>query len=109
MQVVPLAREYEENPSELEHIWVYEDEFVKGLIHIEHGEIVELYVEPFFQGEGIGKRLVEFAIFEFDVSYLWVLEKNKKAIDFYKSRGFHLTTERKRNDGTPEYVVKMRR
>ena len=37
------------------------------------------------------------------------IEKNKKAIDFYKSRGFHLTTERKINDGTPEYVVKMRR
>ena len=52
MQVVPLVMDYEEHPEKLECIWVYDNEFVKGLIHIEDREIVELYVEPFFQGTG---------------------------------------------------------
>ena len=101
--------DYEEHPEKLECIWVYDNEFVKGLIHIEDREIVELYVEPFFQGTGIGKKLVEFAVREFDADNMWVLEKNEQAIVFYKRCGFQLTNERKINEGTQEYVVKMRR
>lgn len=47
MQVLPLAKEYVDNPEKLSHIWVYEDEFVKGLLHMEQQEIQELYVEHF--------------------------------------------------------------
>lgn len=107
MQVVPLACEYESDLKRLGHIWVYDDEFVKGMIHIENGEIAELYVEHFFQGAGIGRKLVEFAVREFDADYLWVLEKNEQAIRFYQRCGFERTNERKLNEGTPEYVVKM--
>ncbi len=32
IQVYPLAKRYIENPKELENIWVYEDEFVKGCL-----------------------------------------------------------------------------
>lgn len=35
MQVIPVAKKYSE-PSILEHIWVYDDGIVKGLIHIEN-------------------------------------------------------------------------
>ena len=34
MQVYPLAKQYMDDPSKLANIWVYDDEFVKGLIHI---------------------------------------------------------------------------
>ena len=109
MQVLPLAQDYINNPEKLENIWVYDDEFVKGMFHVEGNELIELYVDSFFQNEGIGTKLVEFAIQMFDISTLLVLEKNTDAIRFYKHHGFSLTGERQFEEGTTEYVVKMER
>ena len=109
MQVYPLAQDYIANSEKLENIWVYDDEFVKGMIHIEGREIMELYVDSFFQNEGIGTKLIEFAIQTFNVQNLFVLEKNISAIRFYQRHGFLLTHERQLEEGTTEYIVKMER
>lgn len=109
MQVYPLARSFIENPGRLANVWVYDDEFVKGMLHVEGRQLAELYVDPFFQKEGIGTKLIQFAIEAFDVSYLFVLEKNASAIRFYQRHGFALTPERRLEEGTPEYVIKMER
>ena len=104
-----MAEKYSK-PEILENIWVYEaDGIIKGLIRIVEKEIVELYVEHFFQGQGIGAELIEFAIKEHDVNCLWVLEKNANAIRFYEAHGFHLTENKKLEEGTPEYKVMMER
>ncbi len=109
MQVYPLAQDYMDNPEKLENIWVYDDEFVKGMLHIEGKELIELYVDSFFQNEGIGAKLIEFAIQMFHVKNLFVLEKNMSAIRFYQRHGFSLTHERQLEEGTTEYIVKMER
>ena len=109
MQVYTLAKRYIDNSDELDRIWVYDDEFVKGMIHIEGKQIVELYVDTFFENQGIGSRLIKYAIEKQDCDYLWVLEKNVKAIKFYQRHGFVITEERKYEEGTTEYVVKMKR
>ena len=109
MQVYPLAKRYIDNSDELDRIWVYDDEFVKGMIHIEGKQIVELYVDTFFENQGIGSRLIKYAIEKQECDYLWVLEKNVKAIKFYQRHGFVITEERKYEEGTTEYVVKMKR
>ena len=62
IQVYPLAAEYIENPDKLEHIWVYDDDFVKGMVHIDGETISELYVDSFFANQGIGGELIQFAI-----------------------------------------------
>ena len=107
LQVLPAAQEYIDNPDRLAATWVYDDGIVKGLVHIENGEICELYVDHFFQSEGIGGKLIEFAIREHSAHSLWVLEKNLRAIAFYRRHGFALTGERKLQPGTPEYIAKM--
>lgn len=107
MQVYPLAQDYIAHPEKLMDIWVYDDEFVKGMLHIEGKEIKELYVDSFFQNRGIGAKLMDFAIEKFDVQNLLVLEKNVKAIRFYQSHGFSLTQERQLEEGTTEYLVRM--
>ena len=107
MQVLPLAQEYLSGTKSLDFIWVYDDEFVKGLIHVEDGEILELYVDPFFQGMGIGSALIRFAVRAQGARRLWVLEKNREAIRFYQSHGFAPTGERMLEAGTPEYIMKM--
>lgn len=109
MQVYPLAKRYIDNSDELDRIWVYDDEFVKGMIHIEGKQIVELYVDTFFENQGIGSKLIKYAIEKQECDYLWVLEKNVKAIKFYQRHGFVITEERKYEEGTTEYVVKMKR
>ncbi len=109
MQVVPLAKSLAQDRHLLEKYWVYDDEFVKGLIHIEGQCIEELYVDSFFEGQGIGGRLIEFAVAESSASSLWVLEKNNRAISFYNSHGFSLTRERRLEEGTTEYLIRMTR
>lgn len=107
MQVLPLAQDYLTNPAKLENIWVFDDEFVKGMIHIEQGQIYQLYVDVFFQKEGIGTKLIDFAIREHQAKCLWVLEKNVRAVKFYQSHGFAVTKERMPEEGTKEFIVKM--
>ena len=109
MQVYPLAKEYIEFPDILKKIWVYEDEFVKGIVHIEDKEILELYVDSFFQNQGFGSELLEFAVGQMGCQYLWVLEKNARAIKFYKEHGFQVSDERELVEGTKEYVVKLKK
>ena len=109
MQVYPLAQRYMDNPQELDGIWVYDDEFVKGMIHISENQILELYVDSFFENQGIGSKLIKFAIEQMHCDYLWVLEKNIKAIRFYQRLGFVITEEKQYEEGTTEYIVKMQR
>ena len=107
MQVYPLAQSYMDNPDKLERVWVYDDEFVKGMIHINEKQIIEVYVDSFFENQGIGSKLVSFAIEQMNCDFLWVLEKNIDAIRFYQRHGFALTEEKQYEEGTTEYIVKM--
>jgi GNAT superfamily N-acetyltransferase len=108
LQVLPVAKKYIE-AGILDNMLVYDDGIVKGLIHIEGNEIVELYVDFFFQGQGIGSALIEYAKEQFPITFLWTIEKNTDAIRFYEAHGFHLTNTKKFEEGTTEYLVKMER
>lgn len=108
LQVIPVAKKYIENGF-LDNMFLYDDGIVKGLIRIEKEEIIELYVDHFFQGQGIGSELIEYAKENYSVKYLWTIEKNIDAVRFYESHGFHLTDTRKLEDGTTEYIVMMKR
>lgn len=109
MQVYPLAKDYIDNLDKLENIWVYDDEYVKGMIHIDGIQIVELYVDTFFENQGIGSNLVKYAIEQMNCDRLWVLEKNTRAIQFYERHGFVLTDEKQFEEGTTEYIIQMKR
>ena len=107
MQVYPLAKGYLDDPRELDGIWVYEDEFVKGMIHISENQILELYVDSFFENRGIGSQLLQFATEKMHCDFLWVLEKNANALRFYQKHGFAVTDEKMPQEGTEEFIVKM--
>ena len=84
LQVVSLVDQYLKRKKILENIYVFDDGLIKGFIQIKGTEICQLFVEPFFQNEGIGGELIEFAIQEFQVDHVWALEKNIRAISFYQ-------------------------
>ncbi len=105
LQVVSLADAYFKNI--ISNIYVFDDGVVKGFIQINETEIVKLYVDTFFQSEGIGGSLMEYAVKEFHADHLWALERNTRAITFYQRHGFQLTDEKKFEEGTTEYLVKL--
>ena len=86
----------------LQDNFVYDDGIIKGFVTInpspdedaaEYFELQRLYVEPLFQGQGIGAALLQFfeqiaAARAFSKTCLWVLEKNTKARGFYEKLGY---------------------
>ena len=71
---------------------------MKGIIRIFDKEIEKLYIEPQFQGQGIGAKLLDFAVNNQKASWLWALEYNTRGIAFYQRHGFHLTGEKRIED-----------
>ena len=108
LQVLKVAKDCG-RPEVLNNMHVYDDGIVKGFIHIEGKEIKELYVDYFFQDQGVGSKLIEFAKKEFDVDFLWAIEKNTDALRFYETHGFYLSDIKKPEEGTSEYLVMMKR
>lgn len=106
MQVANLVDLYRDSVGSM---WVYDDGSVKGIIQIENQEIKKLFVEPVLQGKAIGSALLKFAISEYDANYLWALEKNVRAIAFYERYGFRVTEDKKFEDDTTEYLVRLER
>lgn len=107
MQVISVANDWLADEGELNKIYVYDDGIIRGFICIEGEEIKKLYVDTFFQGHGIGARLIEFAIKNYNVKFLWALEKNTKAIAFYQRHGFKVTEDKVFEEGTTEYLVRL--
>lgn len=109
LQVVSLIDSYFKKDEILNNIYVFDSGIIKGFIQMNTTEICKLYVDTFFQSQGIGDKLITYAIKELYADHLWALEKNIRAISFYQKHGFHLTNEKIFEEGTIEYLVKLKR
>lgn len=106
LQVPKVAKRYE---NALDTLWVYDDGVVKGFTQVICGEVKKLFVEPALQGQAIGGKLLEFAVAERGARFLWALEKNEKAVAFYARHGFLPTGEKKYEEDTTEYLIRLER
>ena len=105
MQVLNVTQT---NKSHMDQLWVYDDNgIVKGFLWVDDKQIKKLFVEPVLQSQGVGAKLLEHAVSELGATYLWALEKNTRAIAFYKRHGFMVTDEKMFEEGTTEYLVKL--
>ena len=105
MQVLNVINE---NKKRLGQLWVFdEDGIVKGFMWVDSQQIKKLFVEPVLQSRGIGSKLLEYAVEKLGATYLWALEKNTRAIAFYKRHGFQTTEEKMLEEDTTEYLVKL--
>ena len=96
------------NKHHMDQLWVYDDNgVVKGFLWVDDKQIKKLFVEPVLQSRGIGAKLLEYAVSALGATYLWALEKNTRAIAFYKRYGFMMTDEKMLEEGTTEYLVKL--
>ena len=78
---------------------------------MEAGEVVAIYVLKEYYNKKIGYRLMNEAISrlgEYNTVFVWVLEKNERAIRFYQKYGFEFDGCKKQlNLGTPVSIVRM--
>ena len=109
LSVPSLSEYYLKNENLVRNTFVYDDGVVKGFVRIIDSEVTKLFVEPSFQGQAIGEKLLNFAVEQYNVTFLWSLEKNVRAIRFYERHGFHVTGEKKLEEDTTEYLVKLKR
>ena len=108
-QELQVPKLMQQHAAFLASIYVYDDGVVKGFIRLDGLQVVKLFVEPVLQGQGIGAKLLDYAIMLFHADTLWALEKNTRAIAFYQRHGFQLTGERIPEEDTDEFLVRMKR
>ena len=77
-------------------------------------ELWVIYVDPLFQRQNIGKKLVDFCINEAknkskEEIVLWVFEKNKNSIKFYEKMGFTADGKTKLHDRLNENEIRILR
>ena len=88
-----------QHPNELDNVYVYDDGIVKATIKfvMDNGEakVSDFLVDTFFQGEGIGTKMLTEIMNKSKRVSLYVLDKNEKAIRFYEKLGFKYNGEKK--------------
>lgn len=107
LQVIFISNDYFGREDVRKNIYVYDDGIIKGFVQVDKTEIIKLYVDTFFQKEGIGSKLIQYVIDKHHVDNLWVLEKNRKAITFYNRHGFFFEGEMKFEEGTSEKLLRF--
>ena len=79
---------------------------ILGFISILDDYLAAIFVKSEFQGKGIGTLLLNHAMNLHNSLNLKVFSKNKKSIEFYKSKGFSVISEAMDNEtGENELVM----
>ena len=88
--------------------FVYKDvQGIKGFISVINNEFIgALFVDIDFQGNGIGKQLIDYAVSKYGKLQLAVYKENKKSVEFYINRGFKIIEEQINDDSKHvEYIL----
>ncbi|MFR5133297.1 MAG: N-acetyltransferase [Terrisporobacter sp.] len=88
--------------------FVYKDaQGIKGFISEINNEFIgALFVDIDFQGNGIGKQLIDYAVSKYGKLQLTVYKENKKSVEFYINRGFKIIEEQINDDSKHvEYIM----
>ena len=88
--------------------FVYKDvQGIKGFISVINNEFIgALFVDIDFQGNGIGKQLIDYAVSKYGKLQLVVYKENKKSVEFYINRGFKIIEEQINDDSKHvEYIM----
>lgn len=63
---------------------------IQAFMGVNDDKIEMLFVSDDYRGEGIGKRLIEYAINALNIKYVDVNEQNMQGVGFYKHMGFDI-------------------
>ena len=111
-----ISKEYQQNNYNtvkevyipMSETFVYKDvQGIKGFISVIINEFIgALFVDIDFQGNGIGKQLIDYAVSKYGKLQLAVYKENKKSVEFYINRGFKIIEEQINDDSKHvEYIM----
>jgi putative acetyltransferase len=81
---------------------------ITGFIGLSDGMVQTLFIDPAVRGQGIGKRLLQYAIDEHGINQVDVNEQNQQALGFYQYMGFEVTSRTEVDGaGKPYPILKM--
>ena len=63
---------------------------VVGFIGVRDDDVEMLFIDPAWRGQGVGRRLMEYAIHECGATTVDVNEQNDQALGFYLKMGFEV-------------------
>ena len=72
----------------MENIYVFDDGVIRGFIEMNGTQLSKIYVDSFFQSQGVGDALIRYATEEFGADNLWALERIKEQFRFIKIMDF---------------------
>ncbi|MHC6226945.1 GNAT family N-acetyltransferase [Pseudomonas sp. X10] len=82
---------------------------IGGFAGVANGQVDMLFVAPEYRGQGIGKRLLGYAIEELNAERLDVNEQNTQALGFYLNQGFEVVGRSETDGlGQPYPLLHMR-
>jgi putative acetyltransferase len=93
----------------LDVVCLIQDNKVIGFLGVSDKKAEMLFVDPDYLGQGLGKKLMNYAINELSVNKVDVNEQNANAVAFYQRFGFE-TYERtdKDDQGRPYPLLRMK-
>jgi putative acetyltransferase len=86
-----------------------ENGIVVGFAFVEGGKVEALFIHPSWRGQGVGKRLLKYAVDTLGATALDVNEQNEQALGFYLHMGFEVVGRSARDGmGKPYPLLHMR-
>jgi putative acetyltransferase len=82
---------------------------VVGFIGVEGTKVEALFIDPAWRGQGIGRRLMSYAVKILGATEVDVNEQNDQAVGFYRRMGFEVASRSPVDDlGLPFPLLHMR-
>lgn len=78
---------------------------VEGFLGVSDDKIEMLFVDAERRGQGIGRRLLSYAVEELGMRKVDVNEQNAQAVGFYEHMGFRTTARSERDGGGKNYPI----
>lgn len=96
LRIQKYVLEHINKQIELYKVIIVDGEIVGSLLVEDKDDGVildEIYLEEDYRNKGIGTKIIKQVLLGNKIVYLWVYQKNKKAIKLYKSLGFKVIQE----------------
>lgn len=81
------------------------ENLVLGFIGVVNKKIEMLFLDPKYFGQGLGQKLLNFAVMELNADKLDVNEQNTKALKFYQKFGFETFERTDKDDQGRNYPL----
>lgn len=78
---------------------------VLGFIGVADKKVEMLFIDPKYFGQGLGQKLLSFAVTELNADKLDVNEQNERALKFYRKFGFKIIERTNKDDQGRNYPL----